>query len=538
MTFDPVGARILPLPWCLWAPCRAPAEAAARLVFAIAGRCLLACLLMAAQDARADDAPWAELAQQARQYVAQESPDSVWPFEHHAATSGEVPGKLVIAHYFPPFPISTDNKPAAVDHWNAHYLARAGENGKFARSGGFTRERPLPLGEQNTPYWRELGLAIEIARAQAIGVDAFGVDIVSVSPGRNWDQEFGICKAAEQFNNFHFIPEFDAGILKNSPPEEIVAALQRFATCKALYRMPGGAILVIPFAPEGRGAAYWKSVVQGARTAGMNLFFVPDFLSPGKNLPAFEPFSSGLAWWGQRSPGPGLYRSEEDVLRLIASRPGFFWAQPIAPQDIRPKQSIFFESHNSLLFRSLWMTALQKNAPAVHLITWNDYSEGTEFAPSSGTQFFFYDLTAYYIEQYKSGAPPRVVKDTLYYLYRNQLLDPDHPATAGDSPFENRGESPVENEIEVVTFLTKPARLQILQGGEPTEFFAPEGFSAHSVAAQAGRPSFRLLRAGASLIDLPGYWMISGNPDKIDPLYRGGSSNRKIVEIPKPADEH
>ena len=69
---------------------------------------------------------------------------------------------------------------------------------------------------------------------------------------------------------------------------------------------------------------------------------------------------------------------------------------PVRPQDCRPRAGMAGEAHNSELFRAMWQTAIDYNAGWVQLVTWSDYSEGTEIAPSTGTRWAFYDLTAYY----------------------------------------------------------------------------------------------------------------------------------------------
>ena len=48
--------------------------------------------------------------------------------------------KKVFAHYFYPFPLSINNKSASDDYYNANYLNRNGESGKWAASGGYLRQ--------------------------------------------------------------------------------------------------------------------------------------------------------------------------------------------------------------------------------------------------------------------------------------------------------------------------------------------------------------------------------------------------------------
>ena len=53
--------------------------------------------------------------------------------------------KKVFAHYFYPFPLSIDNKPAAQDYYNTQYLSPTGESNKWISQGGYLRSRPLPV---------------------------------------------------------------------------------------------------------------------------------------------------------------------------------------------------------------------------------------------------------------------------------------------------------------------------------------------------------------------------------------------------------
>ncbi len=124
--------------------------------------------------------------------------------------------------------------------------------------------------------------------------------------------------------------------------------------------------------------------------------------------------------------------------------------EAIAPQDAQPKTSIFWESLNTELFRRCWMKAIREKAQYAHVITWNDYSEATEIEPSSGTQFLFYDLSAYFISWFKLGRPPRIIRDTIYYSHRRQILNPGSPPRPDDKPLKLLGRGPVQNRVEMI----------------------------------------------------------------------------------------
>jgi hypothetical protein len=106
---------------------------------------------------------------------------------------------------------------------------------------------------------------------------------------------------------------------------------------------------------------------------------------------------------------------------------GLGFMMPVAPQDFRPKGSIFWEAQNSLTFRTLWDSAIQGKADWVQLVTWNDFSENSQMSPAFGIQFGFYDLAAYYIAQFK-GAPTIIRKDAVQLFFRDQVVGPGEPS--------------------------------------------------------------------------------------------------------------
>jgi len=63
---------------------------------------------------------------------------------------------------------------------------------------------------------------------------------------------------------------------------------------------------------------------------------------------------------------------------------GGIWMQPVSVQDERPNQSLYDEADNSENLRVTWTAAIA-DADWVQIPTWNDYSEGAQVAPSTGT---------------------------------------------------------------------------------------------------------------------------------------------------------
>jgi len=62
--------------------------------------------------------------------------DSAWPFDQPSLSVLRQSPKKVFAHYFPPFPLSLDNKSPANDYYTMGYLSPAGESYKHLYCGG------------------------------------------------------------------------------------------------------------------------------------------------------------------------------------------------------------------------------------------------------------------------------------------------------------------------------------------------------------------------------------------------------------------
>lgn len=488
-------------------------------------------------EAKRMDVPWAKLAKRAREFVDAESPEDVWPFEFNTVDSRPTStSRLVIAHYFPPFPISIDGQPAANDHWNKHYLVRSGENGKFFANGGLVRQRPLPSPAIGDPFWRQIDTAIDVERAKRVGIDGFGVDITEIGGGRSWEQAIEVCDAAASSGAFFFIPELDVGILATKTVSDFSEVLSAFSRCPAVFKTPQGKMLVIPYAAENKSAQFWSDLVLDLKKKNIEIEIVPNLLQPIKFIPPFKDIASGFTWWGDRDYKTVVPRAREVVAALNREEIRF-WLAPIASQDVRPKTFGFFESHNADAFFKQWDYAIENNAPAVHLITWNDYSEATEISPSSGTQFFFYDLTRYFSAKYKQGVAPKIKRDAIYYNYRTQVVvENSEEKTWPSVSFRNMGQSPITNDIEAIVFLTKPATLRVTIGGQSSERQLPAGVTPVFVAATPGRPTFSLVRSETELLKIQGAWRISESPGKMNPVYFGGSSTRQFVRMPVDAD--
>ena len=478
--------------------------------------------------------PWEAIGQIAREFVARESPPSAWPFKRPSpATLTKSPRKVLI-HYFPFFVLSYENAPLDADHW-AQFASREGINGRFADIGGYTRERPLTPARSNNPNWRYIDAAVDILRAQLIGADGFGVDIPDIATGARLGQVRILCEAAAAIApGFRIALEPGTASLKQNgtTAADLADVLADLGQCPAVYHMEDGRLLVMPFAPDLLPVEYWREVLDRLHQRGYSVAFVPDFLNLTKNIDPFVSLCAGATFWGPRDPvqieAEPVRRAEQYARSKLS-----LWMQPIAPQDVRPKASIFWEAANTEVFRDLWMQALRGHAGYAHVLTWNDYGETTEVAPSSGTQFLFYDLSAYFIAWFKLGLPPQIASDAIYYSHRTEIYVDGEQPERGDRPFKRMGRTPVSNAVEMVALLAEPATLEIEIAGRTIQRPVSAGLVVFKAPAQPGRPIFRIRRQGAIVVEKTSDWMIEDHPSKANPAYFGGSSTRTFATVPQ-----
>ena len=257
--------------------------------------------------------------------------------------------------------------------------------------------------------------------------------------------------------------------------------------------------------------------------------FLPVFLDWKRSALEYAAISDGFSWWVPRTPDRGQ-RLDDDARTAHAQ--GKLWMAPVAPQDFRPKSGFFFEAGGSELFRRMWEGAIRGGAEWVHIITWNDYSEATEIAPSSGIGYAFYDLSAYYVAWFKSGRPPTVPYDILYYFHRTQPAAPIRAGSRQAKIIAPLGTEAPRDEVEAVALLTAPGEIEITVGGRVRRQPAAAGMTSFRVPLAAGRPRFALRRGGRVVLSAESDWTISSEYAYQDLLYRAGCVDGRTGATP------
>ncbi|MDQ2800265.1 MAG: glycoside hydrolase family 71 protein [Armatimonadota bacterium] len=174
-----------------------------------------------------------------------------------------------------------------------------------------------------------------------------------------------------------------------------------------------------------------------------------------------------------------------------------------------------------------WEGAIRDGADWIEITTWNDWNEKTYVAPfgkptdtmmGGGTDdgygpvnyahVAYLDASRYYIDWFKTGKPPRITRDRLFYFYRPE------PKSAAGKQLSARevekgvksidGADRLEDSVFATCFLAKPALLTIHSGTTSRAFVIPAGIHHVDMPFALGAQRFTLTRNGHTLLDKTG----------------------------------
>jgi hypothetical protein len=443
--------------------------------------------------------------------------------------------KKVFAHYFYPFPLSISNKPASDDYYNANYLNKNGESGKWAGAGGYLRQRPLPVAVDSDRSWPLNNMQREIRLAIARGITGFTFDVLSAKDAAGVDGHLQmLLRAAHAVDpRFKILIMPDISALK-SDSASVINSIATAAASPAAYRLDDGRLVVSAFNAGANSTDWWASVIAQLKARGIAIAFVPTFLGWKGQAAAFAPISHGFSDWGTATAN--VSEGMKGDSQMAHSQFGKIFMMPVDPQQYRPKDSIYWEASNSATFRNAWMSSITGDADWVQLVTWSDFSESSQIEPYTDSTLRtdigtgFYDLNAFYATWFLTGKQPAITHDVLYYFYRREPTGAASPAQAAPNKIVN---SSPEDNIELLAFLTAPGELKIAIGGRTEVQNAPAGITSFKVHSAPGTPTFSLSRSGSEVFSFAGPIQIFGPggipSGVIDMTYWGGSASRQGV---------
>lgn len=439
--------------------------------------------------------------------------------------------KKVFAHYFYPFPKSLDNKQPQDDYYNTEFLTKDGEKGKWLAQGGFLRQRPLGETPRNPASWHHDSLEADIRAAIARGITGFTFNAFStkdIAPGGQVQLMLESAAAVDPRFKIVIMPDITS---LHGDSQAVVDIIKAVAGSPSAYHLSDGRLVVSAFDASLNSATWWRGVLTTLKNDGVNVAFVPTFLSLIDEAAAFAPISYGFGEWGTAMAGASEDTGNDAA--LAHSKYGKISMLPINAQQFRPKDFLYWEASNSSSFRNGWLSAIHGGADWVQLVTWNDFSESGEIAPYTDATLQrnigtgYYNLNAYYSAWFLIGTQPEITHDVLYYFYRREPTTAHAPAQHKQDTIATGASS---DEIELLAFLTEPGQLSININGHTYTHDASAGITSFKVALQAGTPTFALARNGANVFSFKGGVQIYGSaglPSGVEDLtYWSGSASR------------
>lgn len=459
-----------------------------------------------------------------------------WPFNPVPRATLRKSPKKVFAHWHY-YPVAINNVDPRTDYYEKSWINPQGEGGKHAGYGGFMRERPIPRLPRPETDWLLRDMKQDVNLAKSIGIDGFFLNMwtdTDTNNGGLWTRAVTLVDAASSVGDFDIIPNFDMSIIDTlSDADAHTRLLKMLGMLKAkpsLYKLPDGRYVVGAFLAERRSAPFYQTLKQRAASElGMNIYLVPVFLGTGTtHFSTYAPISDAFAGWGTAIP---TSTGKAAAVANLANAHGKMWIHPISSQDFRPYNYKFWEAKNTSTLRSHWETVIADEIDWVQIVTWNDHHEHHAIRPSTGKQWSSYDLSAYYIQWFKTGVQPTIQRDVLLYNHRVHASGTPYNTSLQTKPFSCVTGCPPVDEVELVAFLTAPGTVEITSGGKTTTLAAPAGRSVLKAPLAAGRPTFRLKRNGATHISFESAFDVRTTTTYQDLLYRGGSSARAAMSL-------
>lgn len=461
------------------------------------------------------------------------------PFEMPSTSTLRASTKMVFAHYFPPYPISLDNKDSASDYYETGYLNPNGESGKHAAYGGLLRDRPIGRKAATSTTWQVDDMKTEVSQAIAAGIDGFTVDVLTPTTSTNTRLALSpqrMLDAAKSVDpGFKIVMMLDMnGSIATGTTDAIaadIASWKNSASGSSMYQLPDGRVVLSAFKAENWTSTQWKALFTALKTSyGIDVAFMPVFLNfNATNATNFAPFSIGFGNWGNRST-----QSNANIANLAATAHSYtcvnsvkcLWFQPVSVQDERPNQGIYDEAGNSENLRATWNAAINGGSDWVQMVTWNDYSEGTQFAPSRNNGWTWLDISSYYLVRFKTGVWSTLTGDALYVSHRI------HPYAATPTFAETKlmllrsGSTPARDTAEVLVMLSSPATVTFTVGSSTYTYSDPAGVTSHVVPLKTGTVSATAARNGVVVQSATSKTTVTATPYVQDMSYRGTGSRR------------
>ncbi len=444
--------------------------------------------------------------------------------------------KKVFAHYMGCFPTGSFTHSMQTTAGETMHHDRGND---ACRHGGVVRNYPLlPQQPKLTP---EESADLEIRRAMRIGIDGFAVD--AWAGGDNAQQVFETLLKVAAAKNYPFEitvcldPACGGDLVKT-----VRGVLDRFGDNPKLARRDGKPLIFtyclyggagleegvderIPDVERDRelkrlrttelgwhliGQYYRRAEEQVGQpiyyTADINYFFngVPnDLVTP--DMPARSAAAVARHVPVLYSFGFYGFNGKHAEVGKVVREAGGEWGWCGGMHQKESFHEVFTPKATDWL-RFIWADTIADDVTLMQIITWNDLNENTGIAPAYNSRYTIYDLTGFFIEQWKTGKPPAVDRDRVYLTYAK------YPNDAKSWPFKIRDRR--DRALEVLTILPAPATVRL--PGRGIEYEAPAGLHVQQFPVTPGPVIAEVVRGGKVAVRLESPEPITDRPFRQD----------------------
>lgn len=476
------------------------------------------------------------------------------PFQQAPISALRASPRKVYAYYYEIYPSGYSDKDPGLAPYTRKLFNPSLTPADRVKAGTELLYRPLPRPPMEAGLSSDevliRAMEEEVRLGIQMGLDGFLLDFFALPESypdveniREYNRRsFALMDAAARVDpGFKIIPAIYAGPKPppGLPPDQDVEAawtaayadspiVRKILAHPQVLRTDDGRVYLSKWGTEMYSAAWWQRVVDRLAASGIPVAFLGQFngLSTAR-LQTYSSLCYAMADWGPRTPKD--YRWVEKARPLTTKV-----VSPVAFQDVRTRERVYWEAGGSEAFRNMWQSAIRDGADWVFITTWSDYSEQAQ-APSTAIGFALYDLNAYYIQWFKLGTPPVIDRDVLYYFHRIQHTD---TTSLRGEPWKlvSEGNMTTRNDIELLAFLREPGELRIQAGSEIRTEMAGAGITSLKAPFPPGTaltPLFSLLRNGRPVLEGRSRYAILDRLEYPNLLYHAGIlTNDEPLQLP------
>ncbi|KVH48408.1 glycoside hydrolase family 71 protein [Burkholderia diffusa] len=372
--------------------------------------------------------------------------------------------------------------------------------------------------------------AREMQDAMTAGIDGFALNCGGWNASEPYYKRRveAMYDAAERFDG-----AFMLFVSADGKAQDELEDIVRTVRGRRAQLMVDGRPMLSAYALGGLDGARAQSLLETARRLGT--YFVPHlFPSTGEREIDADVAASiverigpadGYFYFGAAGT-PSLLARSTRALAPALHNAGKAFIAPVTPYYRGLPQGTnhrAFETNGFAGMADEWQAAIDSRANWVQIVTWNDWAESTYVAPTGGARRptvysarfgamlsheGYLRASRHYIRWFKTGSPPPIVRDELFYFYRlspatQRAITIDARAASPHEP-PRTPQGPLVDRIFACVFLAHPARLTVQQDGRVDHRPLPVGISFVEVPSLPGQPRFKLVRDGRVVLDHTG----------------------------------